>query len=77
MILFIISLTALSTGSCSESVPLETWYNAQMLCRENNTVLTNVLYNASSADGYYWTGYHVRMSQWIKIIAEITIRMTV
>lgn len=68
MILFIISLTALSTGSCSESVPLETWYNAQMLCRENNTVLTNVLYNASSADGYYWTGYHVRMSQWIKII---------
>lgn len=68
MILFIVSLTALSSGSCSESVPSEKWHDAQMLCSKNKTVLTNVLYNASSADGYYWTGYYVRMSQWIKII---------
>lgn len=42
-----------------------------MLCSKNKTVLTNVLYNASSADGYYWTGYYVRMSQWIKIIGKL------
>lgn len=45
-----------------------------MLCRKNETVLTNVLYQESSADGYYWTGYHVRMSQWIKIIGKLYIK---
>lgn len=71
MILFMISLTTLSSGFCSESAlgsSWRTWHDAQTLCKKNNTVLTNVLYNASSADEYYWTGYHVRMSQWIKII---------
>lgn len=58
-------------GSCSKSVP-KNWHDAQMLCRANNTVLTNVVYNASSADEYYWTGYHVRMSRWIKIIGMFT-----
>lgn len=60
-------------GYCSESVPSEKWHDAQMLCRKNETVLTNVLYQESSADGYYWTGYHVRMSQWIKIIGKFYI----
>lgn len=57
-------------GFCSEIGPSKNWHYAQMLCKNNKTVLTNVLYNASLADGYYWTGYHVRMSQWIKIIGK-------
>lgn len=64
----IILLTISLTGICSEIVPSEKWHDAQLHCRQNQTVLTNALHNASSADGYYWTGYYVRMSQWIKII---------
>lgn len=43
---------------------------AQMVCRNEGKVLPSDLPNAMSSSQYYWTGYHIRRSNWIQIIGE-------
>lgn len=39
-----------------------------MVCRNEGKVLPSDLPNAMSSSQYYWTGYHIRRSNWIQII---------
>lgn len=43
---------------------------AQMVCTSEGKVLPSELTNAMSSSQYYWTGYHIRRSNWIQIIGK-------
>ncbi|XP_055999506.1 uncharacterized protein LOC125655765 isoform X3 [Ostrea edulis] len=63
-ILFLIAICL----SLSEvrTIPTDyTWYGAQKTCQEKNDSLT---IQERKSDEYYWTGYHERISKWIKLI---------
>lgn len=43
---------------------------AKMVCTNEGKVLPSELTNAMSSSQYYWTGYHIRRSNWIQIIGK-------
>lgn len=52
------------------TVSLPNWFMAQMVCRSEGKVLPSNLPNAIFSSQYYWTGYHIRRSNWIQIIGK-------
>lgn len=69
-LIFILSITSLTTGSGENNENSQkNWTEAQMYCRNHGKVLTNELVsNAWMSNQYYWTGFYIRISRWIKII---------
>lgn len=41
---------------------------AQHICKNNGTMLTDQLKNTTPINAYHWTGYHIRISNWIQMI---------